>query len=123
MIFVLIFVIGVIISGFLLVTESDIIFKKGNFTKTIDIESDEKTDAGYVVLRQNEKTPSTLEWAEFGNKKQYLFFSVVENEVLREKIYFKIPYGIEDGWYSIDYDIVFLSGEKEERTIKFRVRA
>jgi hypothetical protein len=117
---VVVLILGIVVSMFLLLTETNVLFKKNTFTKTIIIESEHDIDSGYVMLLRNEKTPSMLEYVKFKNNQQYMFFTISGNNVIWEKLYFDVPI-LETGRYFIDYEIVFESGKKERKTISFFV--
>ena len=112
-IFVVMVIIATILSGYLII--STIL---GAGTKNLTLRSDNEVDAGYINLKRNNKTPSALDFATFENKNTYTYFSLTNFEVKKEKVFLKSS-SIEGKKY-IDYEIVYLSGKKEEGTLTFK---
>ena len=109
---VVIFIVGVIISSFLVLTQTNAFFKQDHFTKKIILDADKEQDGGYILLIRDERTPSALDWAKFENGANYIFFSLSNNEVLEKKVTFVTP-DLERGQYFVGYEIEYLSGKSQ----------
>lgn len=119
-IIVIIAIFGILSSCFILVTQTNLIFKQDKFVKRIVLEPELDTDAGYIHLVRDERTPSTVDYARFENGLSYVFFSISENEIVEQKVYFDTP-ELEPGRYYVLYEVKFLSGKVENGEISFRV--
>lgn len=106
-------IIGILLSGYLIV--SSFLFSN---SKSFLISSDVEVDAGYVNLIRNPDTPSAFEFVRFKNNETFMFFSLSNNEVLRERVY--LDDNNLDGRKLVDYEIVYLSGESDAGTFIFR---
>ena len=108
----IIVIIGVLLSSYILISS----FLSNN-SRTITLLSDDSHDAGYIMLKRNDATPSVLDNTRFNNNETFLFFSLSNNEIKRERVFY---YGNSDGRKFVDYEIVYVSGKREEGTIVFR---
>ncbi len=117
---VIFIVIGILLSGYLLVMQTNLFFKSGSFEKKIVLSPD-RVDSGYINLKRNVLTPSAFEWAKFDNGQTYLLFTTYEGEYIEERVYFNTPESIENGKYYVDYEVRYLSGMVEQGTLSFMV--
>jgi len=117
---VVMMIFGVLLSVFLVITQTNLIFKSGNFDKKIVL-TPERNDAGYINLKRNVLTPSTLEWVKFSNGQTYKMFTTYKGEYIEEKVHFNVPESVERGTYYVDYEVRYLSGQVEKGTLSFTV--
>lgn len=118
LIFGFIMIIGVVLSGWAILTQSDAIYKNNEFVKIVEFEhSGVKGDTGYLLIQRNEKSPAIADNVAFSNGRNHIYFS---SDKIQEKLYFDIP-SLESGDYYVDVIVVFTSGKEKTKEIKFKV--
>ncbi len=121
---IIIMILGIFISSFLLVQNTNILYKqKGStFSKNVMIKStDTQADGGYIRIISNQKTRSAMNWATFDNGEQYYYFTINPDEMIKKRVNFSLPSIMDNTVYYVDFEIKYLSGKTEIKTISFRV--
>jgi len=114
-------VIGFLLSAYLVVYESNFIFKQEVFSKKVVLESG-GADAGYINLKSDSRTPSAVEWARFRESgEKYVFFSVLDGQYVEKNVDFNLPQEVEKGKYYVSFEVKYLSGKVESGVISFSV--
>jgi len=90
------------------------------FTKSFSIKSiSSETDGGYIRIARHDDTPIAYEWVRFDNNETYKFFSIDKLQIKWEKIYFDLPENLEQGKYSVNIIIDYISGTQEINEYSF----
>lgn len=116
-IFVLLFIIGIVITFVFMLGQTNILYKNSDFTKTVYFYGEEG-DSGYLEIQRNHLTPSTAEWVTFGNNETTILFS---DEIVSEKLYINLPSTVKSGTYYFNVKANYVSGKEETKEIRFRV--
>jgi len=118
------FLIGVIFSGIIIYSQTDIFFSTpGQTTKRyISVDGSDFYNEGAVLVKlvRNSQTPSTYDIASFEDGEKFSYALVENDEINNKKVFFNIPLDYLEGNYYVDYEII---GDKQtiKKTIKISV--
>jgi len=116
---------SIILSCAAVIVETNILFKEPGSRTTYNFYVNDFVDdefgGGYMRLTRNSETPLGVEYVTFDNADTYKFFSLAENQQLKEIIYITLPYNIEVGTYHYQLEIV-INEKTFTKNMQYHVR-
>lgn len=116
--------IGIILSIYLIIYNTNILFKQedSTFIKSYSIKPiTDEADGGYIKIISDSRTPSVKDWTRFYEGTKVSYFSINKGEVINKEIYITTPMIVEQGKYYFGLEIHYNSGEVKTDTISFKV--
>jgi len=112
-----------LVSLYVILFETKLLLKQpeDNVTRVIRVHQivGEGTGEGYILLKRNPNTPSTMDWASIDDK-SVAYFTIAEMQKVEKEVIIKIPEGVMSGRYYIDYQLT-LGDETWLKTMTLRV--